>query len=120
LSDRQPISPAHSSGARSHRIVEAFQREREVRAGHDMGREPAIPREAGEDRPVAQVLPVRRTVGTVTAGASEPWHADARAEACGRHVRTYRLDDSDDLVTGHDRMPDSRKIAVENMEVGSA
>ena len=116
--ERQPISPAHISGAAA--TIEARKREGEVSISHHMGRKATVACIAGEERPVAEILSVGRTIRTATAGVPQPGNVDAYAGSRPRDAATKRIDDPDDLVAGNDRQLRIGQFAVDDAQIGPA
>src|SRR6266487_2348741 len=67
---------------------------------YDMGRKTAIARISGEDRVVAEVLSVRRAIGTLSACMPEPGDADARAKR-RRRAASKRVYDANNFMAGN-------------------
>ena len=84
-----------------------------------MSRKAAVSGIAGEERIVAEVLPIGDAVGTAAAGVSKPWNADAAPTAGPRHHPPV-LDDADNLMAGYDGQLRIRQLAVHHMQVGAA
>ncbi len=82
------------------RIVEAGEGEGEGGIRQHMSGKAAVSRIAGEERIVAEVLPIGDAVGTAAAGAPQPWNADACAERSMGDPIPDCLDDTDNLVPG--------------------
>ena len=75
---------------------------------------------AGEQRPVAQVLPPVTAIWTDAAGRAEPGHADPLAQGKAGDAGAERRDPADDLMAGDDRQLRVRQFAVDHMQVGAA
>lgn len=99
-------APADQPGAEEWRGRDGGQarveRDGEGRLGHEVAREAAVARAAGEAGRVAKVLPVGPAVGAMPAGMPEPGHADSGARPRLLHTFADRLDYADDLMAGHD------------------
>ena len=117
-------SPADHSGAqqRRQRLVAAAltQRERESRIRNGCGRVAAVARVAGEQRPVAQVLPLHQTIGADAAGVAEPRNADALTELEPLDAPPERIDAADDLMPRDDGQTRLGQFAVDHVQVGAA
>ena len=117
-------APADQAGAHQRRQRGGISLLRQGKAkagvGDRVGGEAAVPRVAGEQRPVAQVLAVAAAIGAYAAGTAEPGHADARTDRRGGYAGPMGRDPPDDLVPGHDRQLGVRQIAVDHVEIGAA
>lgn len=84
-----------------------------------MGCKPAVTIEAGEDRSIAKVFVARPAIGTVTAGAPQPWNSNAIPDTDIVDFAAGRDDFSNHLMAGNDRQR-PLKISVDNVKVGPA
>ena len=119
FSERQPISPAQSSGAAAIGVERFGERKGVGGVDDDMAGEAAVARVAGELRRVAQILAPAGAIAAMAAGVAEPGRADPRANS-QRHAGADRLDSADDLVSRHDRRLGVRQFAVDDMQIGAA
>ena len=78
---RPPADQARTEQGCERNVVTGFAgRKCEARIGYRRRGEPPIARISGEDRVVAQVLPMHAAIRTDTAGVAEPGDADALAD----------------------------------------
>ena len=80
----------------------------------------AVARIAGEQRRIAQVLPIGAAIRADPAGMSEPRHPDALAESETGNACADLRHPADDLVPGHERELRVGQLAVDHMEIGAA
>ena len=74
----------------------------------------------GEARGHAEVLVPSSAEPAGTAGVAEPRDADAIAEGEAGRTDATRHHPADDLVTGHDRRPVGREVALGHVQIGAA
>ena len=117
-------TPADKSGAKQRRRfcrIEVFiEWKTKARIRHHMARVAAVARIAGEQRPVAQILPVGPAIGTNAAGRAQPRNADALADREAGDSRSHRRNAPDDFVARYDRQFRLRQFAVYYMQIGAA
>lgn len=85
--------------------------------GNAVAGETAVAGEAGEQRAVAQVLPLRAAIRTLAAAMPEPWYADAAADGKAVIAGTQRSDAPDDLMTRHDRQRPA-DVPIGDVQIG--
>ena len=118
--ERAPADQARAEQRRRRDRVEVLgKRKDEVRVGDRMGREPAVPGVAGEERRIAQIFTSAAAIGASPVGVAEPSHADARAKLEADPCAD-RVDAADNLMARHDGQLGVGQLAVDDMEVGAA
>src|SRR6185312_5179718 len=89
-------------------------------AGDHVAGESTWPGIAGEFRVITQIFAPRRAVGANTAGATEPWHADAHPRQEFLDIMTCALDNTDDFVPRYHRRFHEWQLAIDHMQIGAA
>ena len=114
------MSPAHRSGAACDVRKALGEREAVARVGDHLLREAAVDVIAGEARLGAEVLPPAQAVPAAAARPGEPRDPD-RGPASNRVTPSPSpLDRPHDLMAEHERHVRSRKLTVQDVEVGPA
>ena len=85
-----------------------------------MGRVTAVSRVAREHRPVAEVFPLARAIGTDAAGRPKPGNANPLANFEILHTRAERIDPPDNFVARNDRQFWVRQFAVNDVKIRPA
>ena len=80
----------------------------------------AVARVAGEARAVAKVFPAAPAIGTFAAGITKPGNADPFADPERRHAGPKRLDPTDHLVAGNNRIGRIGQFSIDDMQIGPA
>jgi hypothetical protein len=88
--------------------------------GDKVAREAPITRIAGELGSIAEIFLVRPTIEAFPAGGAEPWHADPHPSFKIADAVSQRLDPADDFVSQDDRIANVGKLAVRDVQIGSA
>jgi len=110
--------PSTEEGSQCGRISPLRKRKGVGRIGDGVAREPPIPRIAGEERGIAEILAVLHAVRAVAAGLSEPGNANALADPAPSHSFADGFDASDYLVPRDERQLDVGEIAIDHMQIG--
>src|SRR5258708_29687293 len=120
VSSHHQRPPADQAGAqewRDRNIVAVFaERESVARVGNGVRGEAAVPRVAGEKRAVTEIFHALPAEAADAAGVSEPGDSDPVTDAVGRDMAPDEVDTAYDFMAWNDRIPDARKLRIDDMK----
>jgi hypothetical protein len=85
-----------------------------------MRRITAVPGITSEQRTIAKIFLAIAAELTVSAGLTQPRHADAATNSKRSDTIADHIDAADNFVAGYEREPGIWQFAIDNMQVGAA